>query len=58
MQPIAAAAQAGGVRFSVELEGEEILVYHLATLGEAHKIFSFLKDYFPEARFVFEPVLH
>lgn len=51
-------AATGGVRFSVQHEGREVLVYHVASLAEAREIFDFVRDFFPGARFVFEPALH
>ena len=48
----------GGVRFSVEEASEDILVYHCANIHEAREIFEFIRDFFPEAKFVFQPLVH
>jgi hypothetical protein len=47
-----------GVRFSVLENGEEILVYHAASIREAVERLAFIKEFFPSAKFVFEPLTH
>jgi hypothetical protein len=48
----------GGVRFSVIDEGETVLIYQMATLREAVERLEFIREFFPRARFVFEPLTH
>jgi len=48
----------GGVRFSVREAGEDVLVYHMGSISEAMKILNFIREFFPEAQFVFEPLRH
>lgn len=47
-----------GVRMSVRENGEDILVYHYASIREAVEIQEFIREYFPRADFVFEPLRH
>jgi len=47
-----------GVRLSVREDGQDILVYHYSTLSEATEIFAFIREFFPSAEFVFEPLVH
>ena len=46
---------------AVELRVQEgdcdVLVYSYMTLTDASEMYAFLKDFFPEARFVIQPVL-
>ena len=48
----------GGIRFSVHDEGQEILVYHFPDLRAATEHFAFIREFFPNAKFLFEPALH
>ena len=48
----------GGVQFLVELNGREELRYHFDTIAEAMETLEFLRDFFPQGRFVIEPALH
>jgi len=48
----------GMVELRVQNEGDEILVYAFRTLAEAAEMLDFLKDFFPAARFVVQPVRH
>ena len=47
-----------GVRFSVRENGQDVLVYHYSRLEEAAEIYAFIRDFFPHAEFVFEPLVH
>ncbi|MGD1924482.1 MAG: hypothetical protein ACFB03_09855 [Paracoccaceae bacterium] len=48
----------GAVRLIVENDGKIELSYHFGTLNEAMEIFDFIRDFFPNARYVIEPALH
>lgn len=48
----------GGVRFAVREAGEEVLVYHMSSIREATEILAFIREFFPRAEFVFEPLRH
>ncbi|MEL6644574.1 MAG: hypothetical protein AAFQ79_11600 [Pseudomonadota bacterium] len=56
----------GGMRFnarqSVELRvqenGADVLVYAFREIGEAADMFEFLREFFPGARFVIQPLRH
>lgn len=48
----------GGVQFSVIDDGETVLVYKMATLAEAVERLEFIREFFPRAQFVFEPLTH
>ena len=48
----------GAVRFSVEENAEDVLVYHCQSIHEAKEIFEFVRDFFPDAKFVFQPAVH
>ncbi len=47
---------------AVELQvldaGELALHYHFANIADAMETLLFIKDFFPSARFVIQPVLH
>ena len=51
-----------GLGRSVELRvqdaGEDILVYALPGLDEASEMFNFLREFFPEAKFIIQPLRH
>lgn len=48
----------GGVTFSVVEGGETILIYHMASVREAVERLEFIREFFPGAQFVFEPIKH
>ena len=48
----------GMVQLSVEQDGHVELVYALRDLEAAGEMFRFLRDFFPAARFVIEPLPH
>ncbi len=47
-----------GVRFAVRENDEDVLVYHAATVREAVERLAFVREFFPNAKFVFEPLRH
>lgn len=47
-----------GIRFAVRENDEEILVYHEATIRQAVERLAFIREFFPTAKFVFEPLKH
>lgn len=47
-----------GVKFSVVEAGETVLIYQMATIAEAVERLEFIREFFPRARFVFEPLTH
>ena len=47
-----------GVELRVDQNGETLLVYVFKAVSEAAEMFVFLKDFFPEARFIVQPVTH
>ena len=50
--------RAGQIRFFVEVDGREEVSYQFDTISEAVEKLDFIKDFFPNARFIMEPVLH
>ncbi len=48
----------GGVRFAVREDGEDVLVYHMSSVKEAVKTLDFIREFFPNAQFIFEPLRH
>lgn len=49
---------AGMVQMRVEDGDDTVLEYTFATLREASEMLSFLKDFFPSATFLIQPVRH
>ncbi|MEL6516863.1 MAG: hypothetical protein AAFO80_03480 [Pseudomonadota bacterium] len=52
--------QAGArqVELRVQEDGADVLVYAFRGLDEAAEMFAFLRDFFPNARFVIQPLHH
>ena len=48
----------GMVELHVEEFGETLLEYKFCTVSEASEMLSFLKDFFPMATFLIQPVRH
>jgi hypothetical protein len=48
----------GGVKLSVREDGRDLLVYHYGSIREATEILNFIREFFPRAEFVFEPLAH
>lgn len=46
------------VRFLVEVHGKPELTYHFEKISDAMETLDFIKDFFPNARFIVEPVLN
>ena len=46
------------IEMKVEDGGEVILSYHFKTVREASEMFVFLRDFFPNGKFVIKPLLH
>lgn len=46
------------VELRVQEDGEDVLVYAFPGIGEAAEMFEFLRDFFPGARFVIQPLTH
>lgn len=46
------------IEMRVQDAGEDVLTYTFKTLSEASEMLSFLKDFFPQARFVIQPLRH
>ncbi|MEO0698003.1 MAG: hypothetical protein AAFY84_18135 [Pseudomonadota bacterium] len=51
-------AMAGMVEMHVEEFGETVLEYKFGSLTEASEMLVFLKDFFPSATFLIQPVRH
>lgn len=47
-----------GIELRVDQDGETILIYVFKAVSEAAEMFVFLRDFFPEARFIVQPVTH
>jgi len=47
-----------GVKFSVVEAGETVLIYQMGSIAEAVERLEFIREFFPRARFVFEPLTH
>lgn len=47
-----------GVELRVQEHGEDVLVYTFGAVAEAAEMFEFLRDFFPGARFVIQPLTH
>ncbi len=47
-----------GVELRVNQDGETLLVYVFKAVSEAAEMFVFLRDFFPDASFVVQPVRH
>lgn len=48
----------GAVRFSVQEDRKDILVYHCQNIHEAKEIFESVRECFPGATFLFQPMVH
>lgn len=48
----------GPVRLTVRENGEDLLIYTFASLCEAARIHAFVREFFPRADFVLEPLAH
>ena len=48
----------GCVEMKIEENGEEILKYSFKSISEASEMLSFLKDFFPNGRFLIQPIRH
>ncbi|MEM9425101.1 MAG: hypothetical protein AAGA06_00210 [Pseudomonadota bacterium] len=46
------------VEFRVQQNGEDVLIYTFKAIDEAAEMFNFLRGFFPEARFIIQPLLH
>lgn len=46
------------VEFRVQQNGEDVLIYTFKAIDEAAEMFDFLRGFFPDARFIIQPVLH
>lgn len=46
------------VEFRVQQDGEDVLVYTFKAVDEAAEMFNFLREFFPQARFIIQPLLH
>lgn len=46
------------VELRVQEDGADVLVYVFRTIGEAADMFEYLRDFFPTARFVIQPLRH
>lgn len=49
---------AGMVELHVEEFGETLLEYKFLSVTEASEMLSFLKDFFPSATFLIQPIRH
>ncbi|MEO0917117.1 MAG: hypothetical protein AAFY31_09070 [Pseudomonadota bacterium] len=47
-----------GVELRVDQNGETLLVYAFKAVSEAAEMFEFLREFFPDARFVIQPLAH
>lgn len=47
-----------GVKFSVIDAGETVLIYQMGSVAEAVERLEFIREFFPRAKFVFEPLTH
>ncbi len=50
--------QGRGVELRIEDQGEDLLVYTFRAIDEAAEMFEFLREFFPSARFVIQPLTH
>ncbi|MXQ07951.1 hypothetical protein GQ651_08840 [Alphaproteobacteria bacterium GH1-50] len=48
----------GAVELRVHQDGEDILIYSFKAIDEAAEMFDFLRDFFPTAKFVIQPLMH
>lgn len=46
------------VELRVQENGEDVLVYAFKAIDEAAEMFDFLRDFFPGAKFVIQPLMH
>ena len=51
-------AQTGAVELRVSENHEEILIYTFPSVGKAAEMVHFLTEFFPQGRFVIQPVRH
>lgn len=49
---------AGMVEMRVQEAGERLLEYKFHSIAEAAEMFAFLKDFFPAATFLIQPLRH
>lgn len=47
-----------GVELRVDQDGETVLIYAFKQISEAAETFEFLREFFPEARFIIQPLVH
>ena len=47
-----------GVELRVQEEGEDVLDYAFKAVDEAAEMLNFLREFFPRARFVIQPLTH
>ena len=52
------ATAARGVELRVDQDGETVLIYAFKAISEAAEMFDFLREFFPNARFVIQPLVH
>ena len=50
--------RSGSVELRVHQDGEDILIYSFKAIDEAAEMFDFLRDFFPDAKFVIQPLMH
>lgn len=48
----------GAVELRVQENGEDVLVYAFRAIDEAAEMFDFLRDFFPGAKFIIQPLMH
>lgn len=46
------------VELRVQENGEDVLVYAFKAIDEAAEMFNFLRDFFPGAKFIIQPLMH
>ena len=46
------------VELRVQQDGGDVLVYAFQAINEAAEMFEFLREFFPGAKFVIQPLLH
>lgn len=49
---------ARAVELRVQEDGTDVLVYSFKAIDEAAEMFNYLRDFFPNARFVIQPLVH
>jgi len=50
--------QQRAVEMRVQQDGEDVLVYAFRAMNEAAEMFDFLRDFFPGAKFIIQPLVH